>query len=216
VELNAVTRTYFERRAPLEAAQIKADMNAILHNPPDAEAVARLSKSPRYNSMLRTTCVATRLSGGHANNALPQTAQAIVNCRILPGHSPAETEQVLVRVLSDPKVAVRYIGAIGAVVQAPDSKGFPMVLPPPAVLRPLEQVGAELWPGAPVISEMETGASDSIYTIAAGIPTYGINGVGIDQDDIRAHGKDERVRVASYYEGADFYYRFLKALTAGK
>src|ERR1035438_1317080 len=86
VELNAVTRTYFERRAPLESGQAKADMNAILHTPPDAEAVTRLSKDPRYNSMMRTTCVATRLSAGHANNALPQTAQAIVNCRILPGH----------------------------------------------------------------------------------------------------------------------------------
>jgi acetylornithine deacetylase/succinyl-diaminopimelate desuccinylase-like protein len=216
VELNAVTRTYFERRAPLESGQTKADMNAILHTPADADAVTRLSKEPRYNSMLRTTCVATRLSGGHANNALPQTAQAIVNCRILPGHSPAETEQALVRVFADPKIAVRYIGAIGAADQAPDSKGFPTVLPSPEVLLPLERVAAEMWPGAPVIPEMETGASDSIYTMAAGIPSYGINGVGIDQDDIRAHGKDERVRVAAYFEGVDFYYRFLKAMTAGK
>jgi acetylornithine deacetylase/succinyl-diaminopimelate desuccinylase-like protein len=216
VELNAVTRTYFERRAPLENGQTKSDMNAVLRTPPDAEAVTRLSKDPRYNSMLRTTCVATRLNAGHANNALPQTAQAIVNCRILPGHSPAETEQALVRVFADPKVAVRYIGAIGAADQAPDSKGFPTVLPSPEVLRPLEQVAAEMWPGAPVIPEMETGASDSIYTMAAGIPSYGINGVGIDQDDIRAHGKDERVRVAAYFDGVDFYYRFLKAMTAGK
>jgi acetylornithine deacetylase/succinyl-diaminopimelate desuccinylase-like protein len=216
VELNAVTRTYFERRAPLESAQIKADMNAILHNPPDQGAVARLSQDPRYNSMLRTTCVATRLSAGHANNALPQTAQANVNCRILPGHSAAETQQALVHVFDDPKVAVRYVGAIGGAAQAPDSKGFPTVLPSAEVLRPLEQVAAEMWPGAPVIPEMETGASDSIYTMAAGIPSYGLNGVGIDQDDIRAHGKDERVRVAAYYEGVDFYYRFLKAMTAGK
>jgi acetylornithine deacetylase/succinyl-diaminopimelate desuccinylase-like protein len=216
VELNAVTRTYFERRAPLESAQTKADMNALLHTPPDAEAVTRLSKDPRYNSMMRTTCVATRLSAGHANNALPQTAQAIVNCRILPGHSPAETEQALVRVFADPKVAVRYVGAIGATAQPPESRGFPTVLPAPEVLRPLEQVAAEMWPGAPVIPEMETGASDSIYTMAAGIPSYGINGVGIDQDDIRAHGKDERVRVASYFEGVDFYYRFLKVMTDEK
>jgi acetylornithine deacetylase/succinyl-diaminopimelate desuccinylase-like protein len=214
--LNAVTRTYFERRAPLESAQTQADMNAILHTPPDAEAVTRLSKDPRYNSMLRTTCVATRLSAGHANNALPQTAQAIVNCRILPGHSPAETEQALIRVFADPKVAVRYVVAIGATDHSPDSKGFPTVLPAPEVLRPLEQVAAEMWPGSPVIPEMETGASDSKYTMAAGIPSYGINGVGIDQDDIRAHGKDERVRVASYFDGLDFYYRFLKAMTAGK
>jgi acetylornithine deacetylase/succinyl-diaminopimelate desuccinylase-like protein len=216
VEFNAVTRTYFERRAPLEDAQTKetkADMNAILRTPPDAAAVARLSQDPRYNSMLRTTCVATRLSAGHANNALPQTAQAIVNCRILPGHSPAETQQALIRVFADPKVAVQYLGAIGGAERAPDSKGFATVLPSAEVLRPLEQVAAQMWPGAPVIPEMETGASDSIYTMAAGIPSYGINGVGIDQDDIRAHGKDERVRVGAYYDGVDFGYRFLKALT---
>ncbi len=213
VELNAVTRTYFERRAPLEKAQVKADMNAILHNPPDAAAVGRLSQDPRYNSLMRTTCVATRLSAGHANNALPQTAQANVNCRILPGHSPAEIERELIRVFADPKVTVHYVGALGGVETAPESKGFPTVMPAPEVLRPLEQVAAEMWPGAPVIPEMETGASDSVHTMAAGIPSYGINGVGIDQDDIRAHGKDERVRVASFYDGVEFYYRFLKTMT---
>jgi acetylornithine deacetylase/succinyl-diaminopimelate desuccinylase-like protein len=191
-------------------------MNAILRTPPDAEAVARLSQDPRYNSMLRTTCVATRLSAGHANNALPQTAQANVNCRILPGHSPAETQQTLVGVFADPKVSVQYIANNGAPERTPDSKGFPTAAPAPEVLRPLQQVAAEMWPGAPVIPDMETGASDSIYTVAAGIPSYGINGVAIDQDDIRAHGKDERVRVASYFDGVDFYYRFLKAMTAGK
>jgi len=217
VELNAVTRTYFERRAPLEDAQTKAAMNAILHNPPDAAAVARLSQDPRYNSILRTTCVATRLNAGHANNALPQTAQAIVNCRILPGHTPEETRQALVRVFADPKVAVRFVDVrYQAADRAPDNKGFPTILPPPEVLAPLERVSAELWPGAPVIPEMDTGASDSIYTMAAGIPSYGINGVGIDQDDVRAHGKDERVRIASFYEGVDFYYRFLRALTGAK
>ncbi|MGO9258255.1 MAG: M20/M25/M40 family metallo-hydrolase [Bryobacteraceae bacterium] len=217
VELNSVTRTYFERRAPLETGQTKADMNAILHTPPDQEAVARLSQDPRYNSMLRTTCVATRLSAGHANNALPQTAQANVNCRILPGHSAEETRQALVRVFADPKVAVRFVATNGvAEDRAPEGKGFPTVLPPADVLRPLERVAAEMWPGAPVIPEMETGASDSVHTMAAGIPSYGVNGIGIDQDDIRAHGKDERVRVASYFEGVDFYYRFLKAMTGGQ
>jgi acetylornithine deacetylase/succinyl-diaminopimelate desuccinylase-like protein len=216
VELNAVTRTYFERRAPLENAQMRADMNAILRTPPDPAAVARLSADPRYNSMLRTTCVATRLNAGHANNALPQTAQAIVNCRILPGHSPAETMQTLERVFADPKVKVRFLSADGGVEKSPESKGFPTVLPSPEALRPLEQVAGDLWPGIPVIPDMETGASDSIYTVAAGIPTYGINGVGIDQDDVRAHGKDERVRVSAYDQGLEFGYRFLKALTGGK
>jgi acetylornithine deacetylase/succinyl-diaminopimelate desuccinylase-like protein len=216
VELNAVTRTYFERRAPLESAETRADMNAILHNPPDAGALARLSADARYNSMVRTTCVATRLSGGHANNALPQTAKANVNCRILPGHSPEETRQALVRMLNDPKVAVQYIDGAGRPGPAPESKGFPTVLPPPEVLRPLERIAAEMWPGVPVIPNLETGASDSIHTMAASLPSYGINGVGIDQDDIRAHGKDERVRVSAYFEGVEFYYRFLKAVAGGK
>ena len=213
VELNAVTRTYFERRAPLENGQVKADMNAILHTPPDEAAVARLSRDPRYNSLLRTTCVATRLNAGHANNALPQTAQAIVNCRILPGHTPAETQQALEKVFADPQVNVQYLSGEGAAAKAPDTKGFPTILPPPEVLGPLEQVTREMWPGVPVIPEMETGASDSIHTMAAGIPSYGVNGFGIDQDDIRAHGKDERLRVSSFYDGVEFYYRFLKALT---
>lgn len=214
VELNAVTRTYFERRAALENGQVKADMNAVTHNPPDAAAAARLSKDPRYNSMLRTTCVATRLSGGHANNALPQTASANVNCRILPGHSAAEVQKRLVEIFADPKVTVRYVDNAGSIGErSPDAKGFPVEMPPDSVLKPLEKVAAEMWPGIRVIPEMETGASDSVYTVAAGIPSYGINGVAIDQDDIRAHGKDERVRVSSYYDGVEFWFRYLKALT---
>jgi len=214
VELNGITRTYFERRAPLEPAQVKADMNALLHNPPDAAAVARLSEDPRYNSIMRTTCVATRLNAGHANNALPQMAEANVNCRILPGHSPAEVRQKLIEIFADPKVTVSYVDSNGSIGRRdPESKGFSPILPPPEILQPLERVAAQMWPGIPVIPEMETGASDSVYTVAAGIPSYGINGVAIDQDDIRAHGRDERVRVSSYYDGVQFFYLYLKALT---
>jgi len=216
LELNAVTRTYFERRAPLEPAQTKADMNAILHNPPDADAVARLDKDPRYHYTLRTTCVATRLNAGHANNALPQTAQANVNCRILPGHSREEVRQRLIEIFADPKVEVRYDDNGALADRAPAAKGFDPVMPPPEVLRPLERVAAEMWPGVPVIPEMETGASDSVHTIAAGIPSYGINGLAIDQDDVRAHGKDERVRVGAFYDGVEFYYRYLKALASAR
>jgi acetylornithine deacetylase/succinyl-diaminopimelate desuccinylase-like protein len=165
---------------------------------------------------MRTTCVATRISGGHADNALPQTAQALVNCRILPGHSKEEVRQDLMRIFADPKITLRYKDSATAeyLDKAPDTKAF---LPPPLrpdVMNPLRAVAAKMWPGAPVIPEMETGASDSIYTIAAGLPSYGINGVAIDFDDIRAHGKDERLRVESYYNGVDFYYRFLKAVTS--
>jgi acetylornithine deacetylase/succinyl-diaminopimelate desuccinylase-like protein len=208
-----VTRTYFERRAPLEDGQTKADMNALLHNPPDPPAVARLSSEPRYNALLRTTCVATRISGGHANNALPQLAQATVNCRIMPGHSSEEIRAMLVAAVNDPKVKVSYVSNEGQVSdRAPDAKAFPPVMPSPEILKPLEAVAAAMWPGAPVIPEMETGASDSVYTIAAGIPSYGINGMAIDQDDVRAHGKDERLRVGAYYDGVEFFYRYLKAL----
>jgi acetylornithine deacetylase/succinyl-diaminopimelate desuccinylase-like protein len=213
VELNPVTRTYFERRAALESGQVKADMNAILHTPPDAAAVARLSKDARYNSLLRTTCVATRLSAGHANNALPQSAEAIVNCRILPGHTPEEIRQSLIRTFADPKVVVKYVANDGAVSDtAPSKKAFDPIMPAPAILRPLERISAEMWPGAPVIPEMETGASDSVYMIEAGIASYGVSGVAIDADDVRAHGKDERVRMASYYENVKFFYLYLKAL----
>jgi acetylornithine deacetylase/succinyl-diaminopimelate desuccinylase-like protein len=215
-ELNEVTRLYFERRAALETGQTAADMRAILRTPPDEDAIARLSRDARYNSTMRTTCVATRLGGGHANNALPQLAQANVNCRILPGHSAEEIRQKLIAVFADPQVTVRFVdGASNVTDRAPDKTAFPPILPKPAILGPLEHVAAQMWPGLPVIPDMETGASDSIYTIAAGIPTYGVNGVAIDQDDIRAHGKDERVRIASFYDGVEFFYLYLKALTDG-
>jgi acetylornithine deacetylase/succinyl-diaminopimelate desuccinylase-like protein len=216
-ELNAITRTYFERRAALEPGQIAADMRAILRIPPDQAAIARLSMDARFNSMLHTTCVATRLAAGHANNALPQEARANVNCRILPGHSMEEVRQDLIRIFADPKVTVKYVdNSYRIFAQAPDTKSFPPVLPPQGVMQPLERVADTMWRGAPVIPEMETGASDSVYTIAAGIPSYGISGVALDQDDVRAHGKDERVRVSSFYDGVEFYYRYLKALTSAK
>jgi acetylornithine deacetylase/succinyl-diaminopimelate desuccinylase-like protein len=215
-ELNTVTRAWFEQVAASETPEVNADIRAMLKTPPDKDAIARLSKNPRFNSTMRTTCVATRLSGGHADNALPQTAQALVNCRILPGHSKEEVRQDLLRIFADSKVGVRFKDPATAeyLDKAPDTKAF---LPPPLrpdVMSPLRAIAGKMWPGAPVLPEMETGASDSIYTIAAGLPSYGINGVAIDADDIRAHGKDERLRVESFYDGVEFYYRFLKAIAA--
>ena len=216
-ELNAVTRAFFERMSPLEHGQRAADMKAILQAPPDQAAIARLSGDPVFNATMRTTCVATRLEAGHANNALPQTATANVNCRILPGHSREEVRQELVKIFADPKVEVRYVGNDGALMdRAPEKLGYAPVQLRPDVMRTLDKVAAEMWPGAPVIPTMSTGASDGIYTNAAGLPTFGISGIAIDMDDVRAHGKDERVREQSYYQGVDFYYRYLKALTGGK
>ena len=216
-ELNAVTRGYFEKRAAIETGQTAADMRAILQTPPDPAAIARLSADSRFNSMLHTTCVATRLNAGHANNALPQRAQANVNCRILPGHSAEEIRQDLIGVIADPKVVVRYVSdAYEVFDRAPEKKSFAPVMPRADVLKALEHVADEMWPGVPVIPIMETGASDSVYTIAAGLPSYGVNGVAIDQDDVRAHGKDERVRVSAFFDGVEFYYRYLKVLTGAR
>jgi len=214
-ELNPVTHTYFERRAALEMGQTAADMKAILRTPADAASIKRLSADARYNSLTHTTCIATMMTAGHAPNALPQLAQANVNCRILPGHTAEEVRLELVRIFADPKIGVRYVDDARNVYNVtPEKKAFPTILPPDEILKPLARIADEMWKGVPVIPSMETGASDSVYTMAAGLPSYGVNGVAVDQDDIRAHGKDERVRVTSYYDGVEFYYRYIKALTS--
>src|SRR5882762_8243379 len=143
-ELNAITRTYFERLSTVESKQKAADMKGILQTPPDQSAIARLSADPHYNSTMRTTCVATRLSAGHANNALPQTAQANVNCRIVPGHSTEEIRQELEKVLADAKISVRELGGLAGVM---NRRSF---APPPLrpdVFQPLENVVESMWPG---------------------------------------------------------------------
>ncbi len=215
LELNDVTRAYFERMASVETGPEAADMRAILNNPPDPAAAERLALDPLQNAELRTTCVATRLDAGHANNALPQSAHANVNCRILPGHTREEVRQTLIRVFADPKVEVRYLDHGRVLDSAPNDQALPPVKLRPDVMNTLERIAGEMWPGAPVVPTMSTGASDGVYTNAAGMPTYGISGVAIDMNDVRAHGRDERLRVESFYQGVDFYYRYLKALTSG-
>ncbi len=216
-ELNPVTRAYFASLSKLESGQTATDMAAILEQPPSPQAIARLSQIPKYNATLRTTCVATRQSGGVANNALPQTAEAIVNCRILPGHSQEEIRQQLIKIFDDPKVTVRFVSDAGEVMdRAEESKGIPPTILQPEVMQPLQKVVAQMWPGVPVIPVMETGASDGKITSEAGLPTYGINGIAIDINDVRMHGKDERVAVDSYYHGVEFYYRYVTLLSGGK
>jgi len=208
-ELNEVTGEYFAREADIVGGQTGADMKAILQSPPDPAALARLSAIPYYNSRIRTTCVATRLDGGHANNALPGMAHANVNCRILPGHSPDEIQATLVKVLDDSRIVVTHAPGLA-------SSGIPN---PPSPLRPdlmaaLQNVANEMWPGIPIVPVMDAGASDGAISRAAGIPTYGLPGLFMDVDDDRSHGRDERVRVASFYDGVDFYYRLVKALSS--
>jgi acetylornithine deacetylase/succinyl-diaminopimelate desuccinylase-like protein len=217
-ELNPVTRAHFERLGTVMPADVAADMRGVVKNPPDKAAIARLSQNPIYNSEMHTTCVATRLDAGHANNALPQMARVNVNCRILPGHSREEVRQELIKVFDDPKIAVRYVANDGKTIteRAPDKLGYAPVQLRDDVMKPLERIAGQMWPGVPVVPSMATGASDGVYTNAAGLPTYGISGIAIDLDDVRAHGRDERVRTESYYQGTEFYYQYLKAVGGGK
>lgn len=208
-ELNEVTRGYFSRSADIVGGSLGADMKAIVKNPPDAAAIARLSAMPYYNARLRTTCVPTMLNAGPARNALPGVATANVNCRILPGHNGKEVRTILIEHLKDPEISVTAIVSVGAGSQA--TKPSPLR---PDVMGAMGRVTSELWPGVPVVPQMDPGASDNSILRAQGIPAYGVVGVFTDVEDDRSHGKDERIRVASFYEGVDFYYRLLKVLTS--
>ncbi len=216
-ELNDVTREFFAQTSKVQTGQTAADMLAVTKTSPDQAAIERLSKDPFYNSTMHTTCVATRLEAGHANNALPQRATANVNCRILPGHSRDEILGDLTKIFDDPKVSVTYVNNGMKVIMGDREK---VALPPvkllPEVIDPLQKISSEMWPGAPVVPEMGTGASDGVYTNPAGIPTYGVCGLAIDVDDDRSHGRDERLPIESYYNGVVFYYRYAKAVVGGK
>jgi acetylornithine deacetylase/succinyl-diaminopimelate desuccinylase-like protein len=214
VELNAVVRASLAEEAKISTPERAATIRGVLATPMDKNALAEFVKAPTDNSLLRTTCVATMLSGGHAPNALPGTATANVNCRILPGHSQEEVRQELIKLFGDAQLKVEYMADDGTLTPtAPSRESLAPPPPRPDVFVPLRAVTAEMWPGIPVVPIMEVGASDSIYTMMAGLPSYGVNGVGIDTNDERMHGRDERVRVESFYRGAEFYYLYLKALT---
>jgi acetylornithine deacetylase/succinyl-diaminopimelate desuccinylase-like protein len=206
VELNEVTRGYFQRSADVQTdPKMAADMRAVAKPSPDLAAAARLSASlPYYNAQMRTTCIATRLAGGHANNALPQMASANVNCRILPGVSPASVRDKLVELLADPKIKVSFVG------EATPSKPSPLR---PDVIGAVESLTKEMFPGVIVVPVMSTGATDGLYLRNGEIPTYGVDGTFGDIDDVRAHGRDERVGVKQFYEGLEFQYRLIKALS---
>src|SRR5882672_185436 len=204
VRLNEITRAYFIRVALTMPLAQRADFRGVLQDPPDAAAAARVSAaSTFFNAQLRTTCVATRVEAGHADNALPQTARAIVNCRLLPDERPADVVDAIRRVVANDSMTVTVTDSA---VPSPSS---PLV---PEVMGPLQRVTAAMWPGVPVVPNMETGATDGLFLRNAGMPVYGVSGVFLDADDIRAHGRDERIGVRDYYEGADFTYRFVKAL----
>ena len=197
VRLFDVTRAAFERSANVYVGQLGADLKTMVQNPADPAAVARLSAIPFYNAQMRTTCVATMLSGGHAENALPALAAAVVNCRLLPIDNAADVKRTLQQVIADPKIQLTEIKE-------------PVITPykpiDPGVMAAVTASTAKLWPGLPVVPTMATGASDGIYLIRSGIPTYGVSGIFGDEDDVRAHGRNERILVKSFDQGVDFIY----------
>ncbi len=204
ITLNEGTRVYFERSSKIETGQLAEDMKGIIQTPPNAEVVARLSVFPNYNALIRTTCVATMVSGGHAENALPQTATATVNCRILPGEDPEKVRETLIGVFADNTITVT------ALKPAKPSPPSPLN---PEVFAPIERVTQQMWPGVPVVPTMSTGATDGAYLRKDGIPTYGVSGIFGDITDVRAHGKDERIGIKSFYEGQEFLYRVVKEMS---
>ncbi|HEX5708739.1 MAG TPA: M20/M25/M40 family metallo-hydrolase [Pyrinomonadaceae bacterium] len=215
VNLNEVTRGYFDRMSRLELGPDTASMKAVASATAAdlqsdgrvAAAVKRLSESAYYNALLRTTCVPTMLTAGHAENALPQMARATVNCRVLPQERAEDVQQTLVRVLGDPSIKVEPIDL------AKPSPPSPLR---PEIMGPVERLTSEMWPTAPVIPIMGTGATDSLYFRQAGIPVYGVSGIFTDIDDNRAHGRDERLGVKELYDGQEFLYRLVKELSSPK
>ena len=206
VNLNEVTRGYFQKMATIETGQTATDMKALAAGAGDAETVKRLSASPYHNAMMRTTCVATMLEGGHAENALPQTARATVNCRILPQEDAKDVHRKLIEILADEQIAVTFIR---------EPKPSPPSPLTPEVIRPIEDQTRLMWKEVPVVPIMSTGATDSLYFRQAGIPMYGTSGLFSDIDDNRSHGRDERLGVLAFYEGQEYLYNLVKTFAGG-
>lgn len=203
-KLSPVTRAFYERMSQIEKGQVATDMKAILQDPPDQAALERLyAVSPTHNSTVRTTCVATKVDAGHADNALPQRARATVNCRILPGEPIAEVQTTLQRVLADDKIKISRIG-----------EGIESSMPPmtPALMKAVEEISNDMWPGVPVIPTMSTGGTDGRFLNNIGIWTYGISGMFHGPEGSGAHGLNEHIRVKSLYDGQEYLYRLAKRL----
>lgn len=204
IGLNANSRLMFERAARLEHGQRAADMAAMANGVPDPAAAERLAQDPYFNALLRTTCVATGISGGHAENALPRAASATVNCRILPGTEPQQVEARLREIIDDREIRIESIY---------DAKPSPPSVMPAALQESLESLVESFWPGVPVIPEMSTGATDGLFVRNAGIPVFGAAGWFMRIEDIRAHGLDEKIGIAEFHTGNEFWYRLLKTLS---
>jgi acetylornithine deacetylase/succinyl-diaminopimelate desuccinylase-like protein len=205
VRTTDTTRGYFAQMAKLETGQVQADMLAVAQPTPDLAAAERLSQNVGNNALLRTTCVATLLKGGDAENALPSRAQASIQCRLIPGDTVEQVQAQLTQVAADPALKVTLSAPVKP---SGESK------PTPQIMGRYNAVVHSMYPGLPVIPWMDAGASDSVYTRAVGVPSYGSSSIFGDVDDVRAHGRDERVGIDDYYRGVEFTYRLMKAMSA--
>ena len=202
LKTNEVTRTYFQAMSKIESGPVKNDLAAVAAG--SAEAMQRVAEATAaWNATLRTTCVATQIEGGHAKNALPQLAAANVNCRVLPEDSVEYVESTLKQVIADDKVSLTITGEVSKGPASPMRED---------VLRAVSRLTDTLWPGVPTVPIMVMGATDGLYLRAAGVPTYGVQGFFMDRDDIRFHGRDERMGVTAFYEGQTFLYELVKTL----
>ena len=202
--LGEVTRAMFAAQAGLETGTLAADLRAASQDPADPAAVERLSEDPYYNALLRTTCVATQVNAGLGPSALPQFATAVLNCRILPGQSSDLAYHTLRQTIADEQVKSRW-----QFLEPGDSPPSPLN---PELFGAVRSVVQGMWPGVPIVPGLETGGTDGRFFRRAGIPAYGLSGLFLEQGDIRAHGRDERIRVGDFETGIDFYNRFIKTL----
>ncbi len=202
LHLTSTTRQYFERRATLESGATRAAMQSLVSAKPAASALKRLSDDVETNIIMRTTCTTTMVEGGHAENALPQRARATIQCRAIPGETADTVRATLDKVLADPGIRV---------TQLPGGMPSPETALAPGQLAQVEKLVHQHWPGVQVLPQMSAGASDSIYTRKAGIPTLGIDGMFDDLDDARAHGRDERISIQVFGDEIEFMATLMRA-----
>ena len=205
LEFNTTTRTYFAEAGKVRSDAIGAAMVALAANPADKQAEATVNTDKELHSLLRTTCVATLIEGGHALNALPQKVTANVNCRMFPGRTAEETKAAIVAAIANPDVTVEPRPPVKPIAQVPPLD--------PAIVGPMKQLSAKYFPGVPVVPAMSTGATDGLYLAAVGIPTYGVPGVWGDPDGNGVHGLNERIEMQSLYVGRDYLTDLVKAYT---
>ncbi|MFD9663155.1 M20/M25/M40 family metallo-hydrolase [Rhodococcus sp. NPDC059968] len=206
VQLNETTTAYFAGQAPLVPGEVGDAMRALAANPNDAVAAATVAQDPLSNGMMRTTCVATKFDGGHANNALPQNATANVNCRMLPGSNPQDVQDAIVKAVADPKISVTPTDPFSTDI----AKAPPLA---PAVIDPIKEVAATIWPGIPLVPQMSPWGTDAAQF--GDTPVYGLNGLFEQPGESHIHGLNERVRVQSLYDSRDFLYELVKKYTDG-